>query len=184
MVRGGDGHELVEQLRELAGRNDCERVVFMGDLFHVWVADRRFETAEVALTLPAIRELRARRQARVLRSRVIATSSSWDRSTKMLSTRWAPRHVSRLAVAAIWPFTGTGSTTATGAISSGDGSRRVVRRESSADLLPAALSRSFMYGTESRFVEDQLQAQEPDPRRGDPELCRASTRRERRLFCS
>ncbi len=57
---GGDGRELVRQLEELATLDSCERVVFMGDLFHVWVADRRFETAEVALVLPAIRELKQR----------------------------------------------------------------------------------------------------------------------------
>lgn len=54
---GGSAEPLVEQLRE-ARRRGCERVVLLGDVFHVWVALRGFETAEVEGVLAAVAELR------------------------------------------------------------------------------------------------------------------------------
>ena len=56
---GGGGEELADQLRELEpGR--CPRVLFLGDLFHLWIGSRRFETPEVRLLAPVIRDLRRR----------------------------------------------------------------------------------------------------------------------------
>jgi len=56
---GGSGRALAEQLRALRP-GDCSRVVFLGDLFHVWIGSRRFETPEVSRLTPVLRELRER----------------------------------------------------------------------------------------------------------------------------
>jgi UDP-2,3-diacylglucosamine hydrolase len=54
---GGEAAPLVEQLRALVHRG-CERLVVLGDLFHVWVGDPRYETPDVAAGAAALRELR------------------------------------------------------------------------------------------------------------------------------
>lgn len=56
---GGSGQELADQLRTLEPAR-CARVLFLGDLFHLWVGSRRFETPEVRLLAPVIRDLRGR----------------------------------------------------------------------------------------------------------------------------
>lgn len=56
---GGDGDQLVDQLEELPARG-CRRLVLLGDIFHVWVGSRQFETPEVRKLLPVLRALRAR----------------------------------------------------------------------------------------------------------------------------
>ncbi len=56
---GGSGEDLVRQLGALdAGA--CSRLLFLGDLFHLWIASRRFETAEVRRVADAIRGVRQR----------------------------------------------------------------------------------------------------------------------------
>jgi UDP-2,3-diacylglucosamine pyrophosphatase LpxH len=54
---GGSPDLLVRQLEELAGQG-CRKLVLLGDLFHVWVGQRRFETPEVAAVVPVLRGLR------------------------------------------------------------------------------------------------------------------------------
>jgi UDP-2,3-diacylglucosamine hydrolase len=61
---GGPGGDLadgaqtfLEQLRALPGQG-CERLVLLGDIFHVWVGYPRFETAEIAAVVPELRALR------------------------------------------------------------------------------------------------------------------------------
>jgi UDP-2,3-diacylglucosamine pyrophosphatase LpxH len=54
---GGDAGLLIDQLRAAAPR--AERLVLLGDLFHVWVGRRAFETAEVRQVVAVLRELRA-----------------------------------------------------------------------------------------------------------------------------
>jgi len=54
---GGPAGPLVEQLRALP-RQGCERLVLLGDLFHVWVGDRRYETPDIATVVEVLRELR------------------------------------------------------------------------------------------------------------------------------
>ena len=54
---GGNGDELVEQLRLLPSQG-CERLILLGDIFHVWVGSPRFETAEVRKVMPELRRLR------------------------------------------------------------------------------------------------------------------------------
>lgn len=54
---GGGAAPLVAQLAALPGQG-CARLVLMGDLFHTWVGDPRFETPEVAAVVPALRDLR------------------------------------------------------------------------------------------------------------------------------
>lgn len=49
---GGSAEELIAQLGGLQAAG-CERLILMGDIFHVWVGNRRFET-------PAIRDVTAR----------------------------------------------------------------------------------------------------------------------------
>ena len=56
---GGDGEDLAAQLGELDPA-DCARVLFLGDLFHLWIGSRRFETPEVRRLAAAIRGLRER----------------------------------------------------------------------------------------------------------------------------
>lgn len=56
---GGPAGPLVEQLRNLPDQ-DCERLVLLGDLFHVWVGDRRFETPEIVQVVEALRDLQTR----------------------------------------------------------------------------------------------------------------------------
>ncbi|MDX1383585.1 MAG: metallophosphoesterase family protein [Thermoanaerobaculia bacterium] len=56
---GGGGEELVEQIGELDS-GACRLLLFLGDLFHVWVGDERYETAEVARVMPALDAARAR----------------------------------------------------------------------------------------------------------------------------
>jgi UDP-2,3-diacylglucosamine pyrophosphatase LpxH len=56
---GGDGEELREQLSELT-QDNCALLLFMGDLFHLWVGDPRFETAEIRAFLPTLEGLRSR----------------------------------------------------------------------------------------------------------------------------
>lgn len=54
---GGGAEPLVEQLRALPEQG-CRRCILLGDVFHVWVAYRHFETPEVAAVLAALRQLR------------------------------------------------------------------------------------------------------------------------------
>lgn len=54
---GGDGDLFVEQLRSLPGEG-CTHLVLLGDIFHVWVGSRKFETPEVRKVMPELRALR------------------------------------------------------------------------------------------------------------------------------
>jgi UDP-2,3-diacylglucosamine hydrolase len=54
---GGPAGPLVRQLAELPGQG-CTRLILMGDLFQAWIGDARFETADVAAVVPALRALR------------------------------------------------------------------------------------------------------------------------------
>lgn len=54
---GGDGEELVEQLRRLPSQG-CRHLILLGDIFHVWVGSRSFETDEVRKVMPELRSLR------------------------------------------------------------------------------------------------------------------------------
>jgi UDP-2,3-diacylglucosamine pyrophosphatase LpxH len=56
---GGSAAPLVDQLRRLPDMG-CERLVILGDLFHVWVGDQRYETPEIVSAVAALRELRRR----------------------------------------------------------------------------------------------------------------------------
>ena len=55
---GGPAGPLVEQLRTLPSQG-CRRLVLMGDLFQAWVGFPRFETADVAAVVDALRDLRS-----------------------------------------------------------------------------------------------------------------------------
>lgn len=54
---GGDGDELVEQLRALPEQG-CTHLILLGDIFHVWVGSEKFETPEVRKIVPEFRRLR------------------------------------------------------------------------------------------------------------------------------
>jgi UDP-2,3-diacylglucosamine hydrolase len=54
---GGPAGPLVEQLRALPSQG-CRRLVLMGDIFQAWVGFPRFETADIAAVVAALRELR------------------------------------------------------------------------------------------------------------------------------
>jgi UDP-2,3-diacylglucosamine hydrolase len=54
---GGPAGPLIRQIEELHAAG-CRRLVVMGDLFHVWVGYRRFETADVAAVVAALRARR------------------------------------------------------------------------------------------------------------------------------
>lgn len=55
---GGAAAPLVEQLRRLPAEG-CDRLLLLGDLFQIWIGNRRYETPDIALvteTLVALRE--------------------------------------------------------------------------------------------------------------------------------
>ncbi|MDH3254710.1 MAG: UDP-2,3-diacylglucosamine diphosphatase [Acidobacteriota bacterium] len=54
---GGPADPLVRQLDDLRFR-DCEQLVLLGDLFQVWVGNPRFETADIAAVVAALRRVR------------------------------------------------------------------------------------------------------------------------------
>jgi len=54
---GGSAEALVEQLRQLPD-GDCRHLVVLGDLFHVWVGARRYETPEIRRVVAALKDLR------------------------------------------------------------------------------------------------------------------------------
>jgi UDP-2,3-diacylglucosamine hydrolase len=54
---GGSAEEMVGQLRALPDLG-CERLILMGDIFHVWVGDRRFETEAITVVFEALLVLR------------------------------------------------------------------------------------------------------------------------------
>jgi UDP-2,3-diacylglucosamine hydrolase len=56
---GGDGAELCAQLDSLPGLG-VDFLILLGDIFHVWVGSRRFETNEVRRVLPHLRGLRSK----------------------------------------------------------------------------------------------------------------------------
>lgn len=56
---GGDGEDLAEELRRL-DPGTCDLLLILGDLFHVWVGDVRYETAEIRRLLPVLEAVRAR----------------------------------------------------------------------------------------------------------------------------
>lgn len=56
---GGDATELCAQLDALPGQG-VDFLILLGDIFHVWVGSRRFETAEVQKVLPHLKALRER----------------------------------------------------------------------------------------------------------------------------
>ena len=55
---GGPAGPMVEQLRALPA-SGCERLLLLGDLFHVWVGDRRYETEDIRSVVGELRRLRA-----------------------------------------------------------------------------------------------------------------------------
>ncbi len=54
---GGGIEPFVAQLRGVAERG-CSRLILLGDIFHVWVGLKSFETPEVAAVLAVLEELR------------------------------------------------------------------------------------------------------------------------------
>ncbi len=56
---GGDGRLLLEQLRRLPDQG-CREVLFLGDLFHVWVGHDKYETDEIRALGPVLAQLRGR----------------------------------------------------------------------------------------------------------------------------
>ncbi len=54
---GGEAGPLVDQLDALPAAS-CGRLVLLGDLFHVWVGSRKFETADHRVVADALRRLR------------------------------------------------------------------------------------------------------------------------------
>ena len=54
---GGPAGPLIQQLEDLPAQG-CRRLVLMGDLFQAWVGFPRFETADVAAVVAALRRLR------------------------------------------------------------------------------------------------------------------------------
>ena len=54
---GGEARPLVEQLLALPGTS-CTRLILLGDLFHFWVGDPRYENPEIHAVIEAVRELR------------------------------------------------------------------------------------------------------------------------------
>jgi len=53
---GGSAEALVDQIRLLAD-GGCRHLVLLGDLFHVWIGSRKYETPEVRAVMVALQEL-------------------------------------------------------------------------------------------------------------------------------
>jgi UDP-2,3-diacylglucosamine hydrolase len=56
---GGLVSDLTEQLEGLEAKR-CERLLLLGDLFHVWIGNPRFETPEIAAVVRSLGRLRER----------------------------------------------------------------------------------------------------------------------------
>jgi UDP-2,3-diacylglucosamine pyrophosphatase LpxH len=56
---GGSGDDLARELDALDARN-CELLLILGDLFHVWVGDARYESPEITRLLPVLDATRQR----------------------------------------------------------------------------------------------------------------------------
>ena len=56
---GGDGGELVRELEGLDSER-CSLLLVLGDMFHIWVGDRRYETPEIGRLMPCLDGVRAR----------------------------------------------------------------------------------------------------------------------------
>jgi UDP-2,3-diacylglucosamine pyrophosphatase LpxH len=56
---GGQGDDLVEELAALDAAT-CELLLILGDLFHVWVGDLRYETVEIRRLVDALEQVRRR----------------------------------------------------------------------------------------------------------------------------
>lgn len=54
---GGPAAPLVEQLRRLP-EEGCRRLVLLGDLFQIWIGDRRYETPDVVAVVATLADLR------------------------------------------------------------------------------------------------------------------------------
>lgn len=54
---GGPAGPLLEQLAALPGQG-CDRLILLGDIFQAWIGSPRFETAEIAALVEALRGLR------------------------------------------------------------------------------------------------------------------------------
>ena len=54
---GGDGEELCAQLEALPDQG-CRRLLLLGDIFHIWVGYRKFETPEIRRFAPVLESLR------------------------------------------------------------------------------------------------------------------------------
>lgn len=54
---GGSADRLVSQLSELPQKG-CRRLILLGDIFHVWVGSKGFETPEIRQLLPVLQSLR------------------------------------------------------------------------------------------------------------------------------
>lgn len=55
---GGAAGPLIEQLRGLPQRG-CSRLVLLGDLFQLWIGDRRYETDDIAKVVTTLAALRS-----------------------------------------------------------------------------------------------------------------------------
>lgn len=55
---GGPAAPLVEQLRRLP-EEGCRHLVLLGDLFQIWIGNRRYETPEIVEVVGALADLRA-----------------------------------------------------------------------------------------------------------------------------
>lgn len=54
---GGPAAALIEQLRRLPEQG-CRRLVLLGDLFQIWIGDRRYETPDIFQVVAALADLR------------------------------------------------------------------------------------------------------------------------------
>lgn len=148
---GGAAEPLVEQLDSLAAPR-CERLLLLGDLFHVWVALPSFETSEVRKVTEALDRVRSRG--------IRVDYVEGNRDFFVVGSRYEPH----------FDFVGNEVAFQTGGkrflAVHGDGldkrdyqyrfwrflSKNPISRLA-ARVLPSALARWFVYGTESRLAK-------------------------------
>ena len=120
---GGRGDDLADEL-ERSTPARCELLLVLGDLFHVWVGDRRYESDEIGRLLAVLDGVRQRGVVtRYLEGNrdFFLDDSSYARHFDSVAREHA--FVSAAACATS-PCTATASTTATGATGSGGARRR------------------------------------------------------------
>lgn len=152
---GGRGDDLAEQLGVLE-RSCCELLLILGDLFHVWVGDRRYETDEIPRLLAALDGARERG--------VVVRYVEGNRDFFLEDSVYS-RHFDSITLEHAFVAGGVRYLAVHGdGIDDGDWRYRFWRRLSKNPVsraasrrLPGALARRFVHGMDRRLAETNFE---------------------------